>query len=184
MTISNSNITIVKGNIFFSELQTITVTVNCVGVMGKGIALVAKELVPDAYKFYQKLCEGNGMNLGKPVLYNKNSNQLKTANGESKTLLLFPTKEHWKMRANYGGIKRGLEWLIENYKKSNIESLAIPALGCGNGGLEWKDVGPMLYQRLFQLDIPVELYIPEKNILEKHLTEEFLLSGPSKITDF
>ena len=59
MTISNSNITIVKGNIFFSELQTITVTVNCVGVMGKGIALVAKELVPDAYKYYQKLCEQN-----------------------------------------------------------------------------------------------------------------------------
>ena len=116
MTISNSNITFVKGgNIFFSELQTITITVNCVGVMGKGIALVAKELVPDAYKYYQKLCEGCDMNLGKPVLYNKNTNQLKTANGESKMLLLFPTKEHWKMRAYYGGIKRGLEWLIENY---------------------------------------------------------------------
>ena len=56
---------------------------------------------------------------------------------------------------------------IENYNELNITSLAIPALGCGNGGLEWKDVGPMLYQHLLQLDIPVELYIPEKNISQK-----------------
>ena len=184
MTISNSNITIVKGNMFFSELQTITITVNCVGVMGKGIALVAKKLVPDAYKYYQKLCEENGMNLGKPVLYHKNTNQLKTAKGESKMLLLFPTKDHYKMRANFGGIKRGLEWLIENYNELNITSLAIPALGCGNGGLEWKDDGPMLYQHLLQLDIPVELYIPEKNIPQKYLEEDYLLSGSSKITDY
>ena len=66
----------------------------------------------------------------------------------------------------------------------NITSLAIPALGCGNGGLEWKDVGPMLYQHLLQLDIPVELYIPEKNIPQKYLEEDYLLSGSSKITDY
>ena len=124
------------------------------------------------------------MNLGIPVVYNKNSDQLKSASGQSKMLLLFPTKDHWKMRANFGGIQRGLQWLIDNYKKCGIKSLAMPALGCGNGGLEWKDVGPMLYQALSNLDIPVELYIPDKNIPKKYLEEDYLLSGPPKITDF
>ena len=93
MTVLNSNVSIVKNsNIFWSNLQTITITVNCVGVMGKGIALVAKDLVPDMFAYYEKLCEKGKMNLGIPVVYNKNSDQIKSASGQSKKILLFTTK--------------------------------------------------------------------------------------------
>ena len=184
LTIMNSNVKLVeKGNIFFSNLQTITVTVNCVGIMGKGVALVAKHLVPDMFEFYQKMCENKQIRLGIPVMYDKHSPFLQTAD-ESKKILLFPTKQHWKTNSSIVGIRKGLEWLIENQKKRKINSLAIPALGCGNGGLDWKTVGPMIYQHLLQLDIPVELYLPNQKIAKKYLEEDYLLSEPKKITDF
>ena len=180
----NPHISLIEGNIFFSNLQTITITVNCVGVMGKGLALQAKHLVPDAYKYYQNLCKNNEMQMGIPIIYNKRTNFLKTSNDEYKMLLLFPTKQHWKMESKLIEIERGLRWLVDNYKKLGIKSLAVPALGCGNGGLDWRDVGPLMYKYFQKLDIPVEIYLPEKNIPEKYLTEEFLQKEPSKITDF
>ena len=185
MAITNSNITLVENaNIFLTSLDTITVTVNCKGVMGKGIALVAKDLAPDMFEFYEKLCQNKKMQLGKPVIFDEPSKYLKPHNGDRKKMLLFPTKDHWKNEANINGIKKGLEWLVDNYKKCQIESLAIPALGCGNGGLDWEKVGPMLYQHLLQLDVPVELYLPNKTIPKEYLHEDYLLSGPKKITDF
>lgn len=73
-------------------------------------------------------------------------------------------------------IEKGLEYLLENYKRWEIESLAMPALGCGLGGLVWKDVGPVMYKTLVQLDIPVEICLPTDNEVPKEqLTREFLL---------
>jgi len=185
MTIANSNVKLVKdANMFLTELETITVTVNCFGIMGKGVALVAKDLAPDMFEFYKKLCENKKMQLGKPVMFDKSSKYLRSATGRTRKMLLFPTKNHWRTNSSIMGIKKGLEWLVDNHKKCKIESLAIPALGCGNGGLSWEVVGPMLYQHLIQLSIPVELYLPTKKIAEKYLDEEFLLSGPKRITDF
>ena len=75
---ANPQISTKTGNLFHSYLQTFVVTVNCVGVMGKGIALVAKHLYPDAYKYYQDLCERDEVRFGKPVIYDKHSNSLQS----------------------------------------------------------------------------------------------------------
>ena len=181
---ANSHISLEDGNIFLTNNQTIVITVNCVGVMGKGIALVAKHFSPDAYEYYRDLCEKDEVHMGVPVLYDKYSNSLQTTDKEYKKLLLFPTKQHWKMPGDIVSIEKGLQWLVDNYKKCGIKSLAIPALGCGNGGLEWRDVGPLLYKYLGKMNIPVQIFLPRQNIPKKYLTEKFLLTEPPKITDY
>ena len=179
----NQHITLDNGNVFLTNYQTIVITVNCAGVMGKGIALQAKDLFPDAYEYYKDLCEKDEMHMGVPVLYDKHSNSLQTTDKEYKKLLLFPTKQHWKMSGDIVSIEKGLQWLVGNYKKCGIKSLAIPALGCGNGGLDWKDVGPLLYKYLKRLNISVQIFYPQ-NTPTKYLNEKFLLTEPPKITDY
>ena len=181
---ANSHISLEDSNIFFTNLQTIGITVNCVGIMGKGIALQAKDLFPDAFLYYKDLCDKDKMHMGTPVLYDKPSKTLQNIDKEYKKLLLFPTKQHWKMDGDIVSIEKGLQWLVDNYKKCGIKSLATPALGCGNGGLEWRDIGPLLYKYLGKMNIPVEIYLPKQSIPEKYLTEEFLLTEPPKITDY
>lgn len=177
----NAHISLVTGNIFFSNLQTIAVTVNCVGVMGKGIALQAKHLVPDAFEYYQKLCKNNEMQMGIPAIYNQKINYLKTSDDEFKLLLLFPTKRHWKMGSELDGIEKGLEWVVKNYEKNGIKSIAFPALGCGNGGLSWGDIGPLMYKYLKKINIPIEIYLPSNKIPDNQLTLQFLETLPPEI---
>ena len=74
--------------------------------------------------------------------------------------------------------------LFPLFKKTKINPHAIPAWGYVNGGLDWKTVGPMIYQHLLQLDIPVELYLPNQKIAKKYLEDDYLMSEPKKITDF
>jgi len=178
-------LSLVKGDMFLSRFHTLTISVNCVGVMGKGVASRAKYLFPSAYVFYQDLCRSRRLQLGKPYLYKRENSvdvqladdplSLRHANHET-WYLLFPTKNHWRQRADLEGIKKGLEWLRSNYQKEGIKSLAVPALGCGLGWLEWREVGPVLCQYLAGLDIPVQLYLPtEKDIQKEYLTNEFLL---------
>ena len=91
---ANSHISLQDSNIFFTNLQTIVITVNCAGVMGKGIALQAKDLVPDAFLYYKDLCDKDEMHMGTPVLYDKPSKTLQRPGKEYIKLLLFPTKQH------------------------------------------------------------------------------------------
>ena len=94
MTIANSNIKLVQdANMFLTELETITVTVNCMGIMGKGVALVAKDLAPDMFEFYKKLCENKQMQLGTPVIFDKSSKYLKSATGMTKKNALISNKK-------------------------------------------------------------------------------------------
>ncbi len=139
------------GNIFDSKAQTIVNTVNCVGVMGKGIALEFKQRFPDMYKDYVQACNRNEIKLGKPVLYKRTVEPW---------ILNFPTKDHWRSVARLEDIKNGLEYLLSHYKEWGIESIAAPPLGCGLGQLEWKVIGRTLYRYLKAMDIPVELYAP------------------------
>jgi hypothetical protein len=157
-------LSLIKGDMFFSRMHTLTISVNCVGVMGKGVASRAKYLFPAAYVYYQELCRNRKLQLGKPYLYKReNSIEIQLADEpfslpQVNTVtwyLLFPTKHHWRFRADLPGIKRGLQWIQENYQKEGIQSLALPALGCGLGWLDWKVVGPVLCQYLSTLDIPV-----------------------------
>jgi len=139
------------GNIFESEMQTLVNTVNCVGVMGKGLALEFKKRFPDMYEDYVARCNAKQVLLGKPYLYRRLM---------PPWILNFPTKDHWRSVSRLSDIIAGLEYLERNYREWEITSLAVPALGCSNGQLEWRVVGPTLYRYLSRFDIPIELYAP------------------------
>lgn len=146
-----NNVRVLVGDLFASKAQTLTNTVNTVGVMGKGIALEFKKRFPDMYDDYVRRCEEGRVELGRPYLFQALF---------PPWVLNFPTKEHWRSLSRLDAITDGLEYLAQHYRRWGIESLAVPPLGCGEGGLEWRIVGPALYRGLAKLEIPVELYAP------------------------
>ncbi len=156
------------GNIFESKAQTLVNTVNCVGIMGKGLALEFKKLFPDMYEDYVARCKVNKVRLGEPYLYRRLL---------PPWILNFPTKDHWRSVSRLSDIVAGLEYLEKHYHEWEITSLAVPALGCSNGQLEWRVVGPTLYRYLSRLDIPVELYAPYGTPQEE-IEESFLAQSP------
>ena len=187
-TENQARITLKKGDMFFSKMQTFTISVNTVGVMGKGLALRAKHQFPDVYVLYQDLCRQRKLKMGVPYLYKRSSNFISTLiedvpsvastvteNGH-RWFLLFPTKNHWREKSPVAGIEKGLKWLVDNYKTRGIKSLALPALGCGLGGLDWKEIGPLMCKYLQKMEIPSAIYLPlEKQIPKEQLQPEFLL---------
>lgn len=152
------------GNIFDSDAQTLVNTVNCVGVMGKGIAAEFKKQYPDMFHAYKKLCDSGLVKLGEPYLYRDLF---------GKSVVNFPTKKHWRSPSRLKDIESGLDYFVEHYEDWKIESVAFPPLGCGNGGLEWTEVGPLMYKKLSSLKIPIELYAPYGTV-KTQLTEQFL----------
>ncbi|NEP62242.1 MAG: DUF4433 domain-containing protein [Symploca sp. SIO2G7] len=186
----HDKIAIAKGDMFFSRMQTLTVSVNCVGVMGKGLASTAKYRFPDVYVKYQDLCKRKRIMPDKPCLYKRESSvfnelydddlPMEAIEDDTQTwFLLFPTKNHWRNKSNIDDIEKGLKWLVKNYKVQGIQSLAVPALGCGLGGLDWSIVGPLMCKYLVLMkDIQVVIYLPtEREIAREYLTPEFLLSA-------
>jgi len=178
-----NNINLIEGDMFFSQCQTLTVSVNTEGVMGKGLASTVKYLVPDVYVKYQDVLKGKQLQMGKPFLYKRDSS-IEEVLGETEYLdveeptwfLIFPTKNLWRNPSDIKGIEDGLKYLKDNYKEWGIKSLALPALGCGLGWLSWKEVGPIMIKYLKDMDIPIEIYLPrEKDIPKEQKTKEFLL---------
>lgn len=152
------------GNLFDSKAQTLVNTVNCVGIMGKGIAKEFRERFPDMFRDYKARCEAGEVRLGSPYLYKRLV---------APWILNFPTKDHWRSLARLEDIEEGLRNLQRHYKEWRITSLAVPPLGCGLGQLEWRIVGPTLHRYLAQLQISVELYAPHGTPHDQ-LTPEFL----------
>lgn len=157
------------GDLFESNSKTIVNTVNCVGVMGKGIAQAFKNNFPEMYKDYAGRCELGLVKPGEPYLY---TDMLGTS------ILNFPTKKHWRSPSRLDDVIRGLDIFVQKYREWGIESIAFPPLGCGNGGLEWAVVGPVMYQKLGELDIPVEIYAPY-GTPKQQLTDVFLSQSVS-----
>ena len=176
-----NKISFVNDNIFHSSMQTIVITVNCVGVMGKGIALYVKQHVPEAYEEYRELCNLGKMKIGKLAIFEKEVPILKTDDGYKK-LLFFPTKMHWRNKSDLFEIRKGLEYFVGHYEDMGVKSIAFPALGCGNGGLSWNGVRPLMLEYLDNLDIPIEIY-PPSQIVEKNKKSENLEKN-QKITGF
>ena len=170
-------ITYVKGDIFNSPAKIIVNTVNTVGVMGKGIALEFKNRYPKMFYEYQKLCENSQLDVGRLFLWRKSE----------KWVLLFPTKKHWRNPSKLEYIEIGLKKFVQNWDKLGAEAIAFPRLGCGNGGLDWKEVKPLMEKYLKPLPIQIYVYVdnyhdpvPEhENIteIEKWLSGEAELSG-------
>ncbi|MGH3923662.1 MAG: type II toxin-antitoxin system antitoxin DNA ADP-ribosyl glycohydrolase DarG [Pseudonocardiaceae bacterium] len=161
-----SDVHVLTGDIFESGAQTLVNTVNTEGVMGKGIALQFKQRYPDMYEDYLDRCKRGEVRLGRPYIYKERLYPW---------IINFPTKKHWRSISRVEGIVAGLEYLEARYRDWGVTSLAVPPLGCGEGGLEWRVVGRVLYRHLSQLDIPVALYAPFGTPHEQ-LTESFLTS--------
>ncbi|MBA3351277.1 MAG: macro domain-containing protein [Blastocatellia bacterium] len=139
------------GDMFASKMQTLVNTVNCVGVMGKGIAQLFKQKYPEMYADYLTRCERGAVRLGRPYHY-------RDLTGIS--IVNFPTKSHWRAATRFSDVENGLGYFASHFQQWGITSVAFPPLGCGNGGLEWKAVGPLMYSELSKLGIPVEIYAP------------------------
>lgn len=182
-----SHIMLVQGDMFFSLAQTLTVSVNTVGIMGKGLASRAKYQFPDVYVVYQDACRSKRLTATKPFLYKRevsldtelaeDSASLHTLNAV-KWFLLFATKRHWRDQSRIEDIQAGLEWLQKNALTEGIGSLALPALGCGLGGLEWREVGPLMCRTLNSLQIPIVIYLPhEHQLSDEYLSQDYLLAA-------
>ena len=148
-------ITYVKGNLLQSPAVALVNTVNTAGVMGKGIALQFKKAFPHNFEVYRQACKNGELAIGK-ILAVKARNLLW---GE-KLILNFPTKTDWRLPSEYEYIERGLVALREYVTIHQVESLAIPPLGCGNGGLDWLKVKPMIADAMEGIELPIWIYEP------------------------
>ena len=118
-----------KGNLLDSKTEALVNTVNEVGVMGKGIALMFRDAFPDNYKKYVAACKKGEVKVGQ-VFATKNEDMI-----GPKWIINFPTKKDWRSRSQIEWIREGLKDLVGFIKKNDIRTIAIPPLGCGNGGL-------------------------------------------------
>jgi len=141
-----------SGNILETQAEAIVNPVNCVGVMGKGLAKEFKSKYPDNFVFYKQECENGNVIPGRMCVF-------KTAD---KYVINFPTKNHWRDKSKTADIASGLEDLVKVVKTNNIKSIAIPAIGCGLGGLEWMTVKEKI-EKAFSLltEVKTIVYAPE-----------------------
>ena len=170
-------ITCVKANLFTSPAKVLTNTVNTVGVMGKGIAKTAKEIYPEMFRQYQRLCETKQLKIGTLWLY-------KTPH---KWILNFPTKQHWRHPSKPEYIEEGLKKFVATYASQGITSIAFPRLGCGNGELDWdKVVKPLMTYYLNKLPIDIFVYsFGDSGVVPEHRNpqamKEWLRSEPREL---
>jgi O-acetyl-ADP-ribose deacetylase (regulator of RNase III)/uncharacterized protein YwgA len=160
----SAHIRVMTGDMFESDVQTLVNTVNTEGVMGKGIALQFKKRFPDMYEDYVARCKAGEVRLGQPYIYKERLYPW---------IINFPTKKHWRSISHLENIVDGLDYLEAHYKEWGVTSLAVPPLGCGEGQLEWRVVGRVLFEHLSRFEIPVTLYAPFGTPHEE-LTHEFL----------
>jgi len=118
------------GNLLEADAQALVNTVNCVGIMGKGIALQFKQAFPENLKAYAQACKAGEVRLGRMFVYPRQSLF------NPKWIINFPTKQHWKSKSKLQDVQQGLEDLIGVVKATDIKSIAVPPLGAGLGGAE------------------------------------------------
>jgi O-acetyl-ADP-ribose deacetylase (regulator of RNase III) len=143
------------GNLLDAGVEAVVNTVNTVGVMGKGIALMFKERFPENFKAYEAACKKKQIELGR--MFVTESLEL---NGP-RWIVNFPTKSHWRFPSKLEWIRSGMQDLRRVIVEKGIKSIAIPPLGSGNGGLDWRDVRPLIEEAIRDLpDIEVVVYEP------------------------
>ncbi|MCX7425233.1 MAG: DarT ssDNA thymidine ADP-ribosyltransferase family protein [Planctomycetia bacterium] len=182
------NISLIEGDMFFSNRQTFTISVNLQGIMGKGLASRAKYQFPDVYVEYQDACRSRRLRSDRPFLYKRESSleedlaedlgrPLERPNAV-KWFLLFATKRKWRENSRLEDIEAGLSWVRTNAVSEGIQSLALPALGCGLGNLDWRVVGPLMCRYLHRIGFEVAIYLPrESKVPPESLDETFLLGN-------
>jgi O-acetyl-ADP-ribose deacetylase (regulator of RNase III) len=141
------------GDILKQDAQALVNTVNCVGVMGRGIALQFKKAFPANFKAYESACKIDEVKPGSMFIYDTGSMY------NPRYIINFPTKRHWKGKSRMEDVKAGLHALAEDIKRYNISSIAIPPLGCGLGGLDWNEVRQEIISVLS--DVGADIYVFE-----------------------
>ena len=144
-----------RGDLLSADTEAIVNTVNCVGVMGKGIALQFKKAYPDNFKAYEKACKSGQVTTGKMFV------QPTGLVLGPRLIINFPTKKHWRSPSRISYIRDGLDDLIRVIQEYNIKSIALPPLGCGNGGLNWLEIKQLITQKLSALsDVDIIIFEP------------------------
>jgi O-acetyl-ADP-ribose deacetylase (regulator of RNase III) len=151
----------ITGNIFESQSEALVNTVNTVGIMGKGIALQFKNQFSSNYREYVKACKSGALQVGQLLVVEDIS-----LHYGKKTIINFPTKTDWRKPSEYDYIEKGLINLVQIIKENKIQSIAIPPLGAGNGGLEWYKVKELLEKYLSDLDCTIDIYEPNAEVKE------------------
>jgi O-acetyl-ADP-ribose deacetylase (regulator of RNase III) len=143
------------GDILKADAEALVNTVNCVGIMGRGIALQFRKAFPENYEVYRQLCDKGKLQPGMMLVHDLHRLM------NPRFVINFPTKRHWKGKSRIEDIDAGLKTLIEEIRARGIRSIAIPPLGCGLGGLDWKVVRPRIEQAFSELpDVEVLLFEP------------------------
>ena len=157
-----------QGDILKANAEALVNTVNCVGIMGRGIALQFRKAFPENFKAYKAACDQKRLHTGMTLVHDMNSMM------NPRFIINFPTKRHWKGKSRMEDIEAGLKALVEEVHRREIRSIAIPPLGCGLGGLDWEDVRPRIEEAFRSLpDVHVLLFEPkgapavEKMVIEK-----------------
>ncbi|TAH34688.1 MAG: Appr-1-p processing protein [Planctomycetota bacterium] len=144
-----------RGNILEADAEALVNTVNCAGVMGKGIALQFKQAFPANYEAYRLACNAGQVRPGRMFVFETGLLQ------NPRFIINFPTKRHWRGQARMEDIEAGLQALTEEVRRRSIRSIAVPPLGCGFGGLRWDDVRPRIEGAFHNLlDVQVLLFEP------------------------
>ena len=150
-------ITFETGDILSSSAQCLVNTVNCEGFMGKGIAYQFKECFPENNKYYVSACKSGNFSVGHILFFSE----------KEKVIANFPTKDKWREKSQYSYIEAGLDNLARGLETKKIDSVAIPPLGCGNGGLDWNIVKKMITDKFKDSSVNVVVYEPSKRFTPK-----------------
>jgi O-acetyl-ADP-ribose deacetylase (regulator of RNase III) len=142
----------VTGDLLLSPATALVNPVNVVGVMGKGLALQFKLAFPDNFKWYKEACDKGEVKIGRMYI---------TSDGK-RFIINFPTKKHWRDPSKLEWVEEGLQDLLKWIYQFDIDSIALPALGCGNGGLNWDDSKALIEKYLLNVKTEVFVYIPIK----------------------
>lgn len=159
-----------RTSVLESTAQTLVNTVNCVGVMGKGIAQAFKDRDPEMFRAYKRVCDARLLEPGKLWIWK----------GLEHWVLNFPTKVHWRNPSRLEWIEAGLKKFSEQYDAQSVREISFPRLGCGNGGLDWDEVRPLMEHYLSDLPIPVYIHDFAKDVaIPEHLLAAAEHLGPS-----
>lgn len=143
------------GNLLAANVDALVNPVNTVGVMGKGLALAFKRAFPEVFREYAAACKRGEVVVGRMHVVLRS--------GTPRVIINFPTKQHWRQPAKLDYVREGMGDLVAQIRALEITSIAIPALGCGLGGLAWADVEPLIVSAVAPLDdVRVVLFEPER----------------------
>lgn len=139
------------GDLLQSRRQTLVCTTNCEGAMGAGLALAFKQQFPESFRRYRDLYSDGALGVGRLLVAPLHTGQ---------QVLYFPTKNRWRQPSRLEWVDRNLQTLARDYRALGIESIAIPPLGAGLGGLDYDSVYRLVYRHLAPIELLVEFYVP------------------------